>query len=232
VSWSERGRRAALALSTGEEREDDSLTVALLRDIHAVFSANGVEGRLQTSDLLAGLHGLEESPWSDWYGKPLSAHGLSRLLKPYRIKTMPVLTGSETVRGYKVEQFEDAFSRVPLLGSVKALDPSTDAGLRTNASDSESVSKRYADSAWIQRPNAPNAPNTHHAEGGATNSDEDTSEPDYWADHIRELGLFRRPLPGDPDFPDFVDGRFHAGHLTEEEWLERRQVHALVAGER
>jgi Protein of unknown function (DUF3631) len=53
----------------------------------------------------------EESPWGDWYGKGLSAHGLSRLLKPYRIKTMPVRVGGETTRGYKVEQFADAFAR-------------------------------------------------------------------------------------------------------------------------
>jgi hypothetical protein len=38
-NWPDRARRAALALSTGEEREDDSLTAQLLRDLHDVFSA-------------------------------------------------------------------------------------------------------------------------------------------------------------------------------------------------
>ena len=61
--------------------------------------------RLRTSDLLEGLHAIEESPWGEWFGKPLSAHGLSRLLKPYRIKTMPVRVDGETTRGYKAEQF-------------------------------------------------------------------------------------------------------------------------------
>ena len=45
---------------------------------------------MKTADLLDGLHRIEESPWGDWYGKPLTAHGLSRLLRTYRIKTMPV----------------------------------------------------------------------------------------------------------------------------------------------
>jgi hypothetical protein len=108
MPWSERARQAALALSTGDEREDDSLTVRLLRDIHGAF--NG-DPRLNTSDLLERLYVIEESPWGDWHGKPLSAHGLSRMLKPYRIKTMPVKVDGETVRGYKVEQFADAFAR-------------------------------------------------------------------------------------------------------------------------
>jgi hypothetical protein len=109
-NWPEKARRAAVALSSGDEREDESLTATLLRDIHAFFSSNGND-RVRTADLLAYLHGIEESPWGDWYGKGLSAHGLSRLLKPYRIKTMPVRVGGETARGYKVEQFADAFAR-------------------------------------------------------------------------------------------------------------------------
>jgi len=108
--WPARARRAALSLSAGEEREDDSLTVMLLRDIHGLFARNGHD-RVRTADLLTHLHGIEESPWGDWYGKTLSAHGLSRLLKPYRIKTMPVWIDGATERGYKHEQFSDAFSR-------------------------------------------------------------------------------------------------------------------------
>ena len=94
VEWPAKARLAAIALSSGDEREDDSLTVTLLRDVHTFFSSNGHD-RVRTADLLAYLHGIEESPWGDWYGKMLSAHGLSRLLKPYRIKTMPVRVGGE-----------------------------------------------------------------------------------------------------------------------------------------
>jgi hypothetical protein len=35
-------------------------------------------------------------------------------------------------------------------------------------------------------------------------------------------------VPGDSAFPELVDGAFHAGHLVESEWLERRKVHALI----
>jgi hypothetical protein len=114
--WPARARGAAVALSTGEEREDDSLTARLLRDIHGAF--NG-DTRLATAELLQRLHEVQESPWGEYYGKPLSAHGLSRLLKPYRIKTMPVRHEGEVVRGYKVEQFEDAFARTLGLGVTR-----------------------------------------------------------------------------------------------------------------
>jgi len=137
MSWSERSRHAAVALSSGAEREDDSITALLLRDIHAVFGANGHD-RLKTADLLAELYKIEESPWADWYGKQLSPNGLSRLLKPYRIKTMPVWSDGETVRGYKAEQFADAFARALGVRSVR----SVRSGLAPSAT-----------------PNAPNAPN-------------------------------------------------------------------------
>ncbi len=87
------------------------MTAQLIRDIHTVFSANDDE-RFRTADLLEGLHEIEESPWGDWYGRPLSPHGLSRLLKPYRIRTMPVWADGKTVKGYKVEQFSDAFAQL------------------------------------------------------------------------------------------------------------------------
>ena len=64
------------------------------RDLHAFFTANGHD-RARTSDVLDYLHAIEESPWGDWYGKPLSAHGLSRLLRTHRIKTMPVWVDGE-----------------------------------------------------------------------------------------------------------------------------------------
>jgi hypothetical protein len=35
--------------------------------------------------------------------------------------------------------------------------------------------------------------------------------------------------PGDETFPDFIDQRFHLGHVTEQEWLEQRKTHAFVS---
>ena len=136
--WSERARAAAIALMTGEEREDDSITVTLIRDIDTVFSASDDEP-MKTADLLEGLHRIAESPWSEWHGKPLTAHGLSRLLKPYRIKTMPVYTGAETVRGYKVEQFSDAFAQLGVRG-VRGVRSEARSQAGSNASNASNAS--------------------------------------------------------------------------------------------
>jgi hypothetical protein len=109
--WPDRARAAALALSGNGVREDDSMTGRLIADVYAVFQ-NGSGDRLRTADLIAHLTEIEESPWGDWHGKPITAQALSRLLKPFRIQTMPVKVEGQTVRGYKREQFADAFHRV------------------------------------------------------------------------------------------------------------------------
>jgi Protein of unknown function (DUF3631) len=142
--WPGRARRAAVELSSGEGREDDSMSMRLLADLREVFTATGAE-RFRTSDLIDRLAEVEESPWGDWFGKPISAQALSKLLRPYRIKTLPVWVDGKTVRGYKREQFVEAWNRYlsPVQGvrSVRSV---------RNESPSEAG------------PNAPNAPNAYH----------------------------------------------------------------------
>jgi Protein of unknown function (DUF3631) len=127
--WPKRARVAAVELSSGEAREDDSNSVRLLRDIYAAFDESD-EDRLRTGDLLARLLAIEESPWGDWYGKPLSAHALSKLLRRYRIRTMTVWSHGETVKGYKREQFADAFERVV---GVREVRPGSNNGAAPNS---------------------------------------------------------------------------------------------------
>jgi hypothetical protein len=88
----------------------------------------------------------------------------------------------QTVRGYKREQFEDAFHRVLGVTGVT------------------SVTSRMAPQA------AGNASNAGNAEGAG-----------------------RALLPGDLDFPDWIDQKLQDGWITVAEWLERRKLHALVA---
>jgi hypothetical protein len=109
-SWTERGRDAAVALSSGDAREDESLSVRLLADVRRVFDRLGVE-KIKTGDLIAHLVIDQEAPWGNWYGKAITAHAVSRLLKEYRIKTMAVWIGGEAIRGYKRDQFVDAWDR-------------------------------------------------------------------------------------------------------------------------
>jgi hypothetical protein len=105
-NWPEHARLAARRLSANENAEDGSAGVLLLADIKRVFTERDSD-RLPTEVLLDALRELDESPWSEWYGRPLSARGLARLLKPYAIG--PHSDG--TSRGYKREAFEDAWAR-------------------------------------------------------------------------------------------------------------------------
>lgn len=107
--WPMLGRLAAVALSS-DEVTDLSTGVRLLDDIRDVF--DGVD-HLSTADLLTALHDIEEAPWGEWYGKPITARGLAKLLAPYRVR--PLLrrpgSGSGPMRGYFRSEFTDAWSR-------------------------------------------------------------------------------------------------------------------------
>jgi hypothetical protein len=108
--WSQRARMVALGLSNVDAREDESAGVRLLADIRVIFNEHGVD-RLPSSTLLTALNALDESPWGDWYGKPLTARGLARLLKPFMIKPRQTRFGVETLKGYETDSFADAWER-------------------------------------------------------------------------------------------------------------------------
>jgi hypothetical protein len=109
--WAQRARRAIIELRGGEAAEDDSIGVRLLADVRGAFEALASD-RVSTVDLLAHLHRLDEAPWAEWYGKPLTARGFSKLLDPYRVRRRTVrLDDGGTAKGYKREQFEDAWKR-------------------------------------------------------------------------------------------------------------------------
>jgi Protein of unknown function (DUF3631) len=153
--WPPQAHAAALELSTGETREDDSLTARLLRDVYAVFESSGRD-RFKTSDLIDELCKIEESPWGDWYGKAISPQGLSNLLRPYRIKTMTIRGPRQTtahqdgkpVRGYKREQFTNAFLRVLGVTGVTAVTPGSAPGAGCNARNACNAQVPPVESAW------------------------------------------------------------------------------------
>lgn len=107
-SWPDRARRACLTLSGEVEPDDASAGERLLSDLQEVW---GEEAHVPTAELLPRLHGLEESPWGDWYGRPLSARDLARLLRPYRIGSKNIRLDGGQSKGYAKEDLEDAWTR-------------------------------------------------------------------------------------------------------------------------
>ena len=108
--WPERGRKAALTLSMGEGRDDDSLRVRLLADIRTAFSDREVD-KLASKELVQSLSANEEAPWGDLRGRPLDTRQLARMLKPYGVRPHQVRLADKTLKGYESADFRDDWAR-------------------------------------------------------------------------------------------------------------------------
>jgi Protein of unknown function (DUF3631) len=105
--WPKTARAACKALVAGADAadEDDSLSIKLLVNIKQVFTAKKVSF-LPSADLVAELRRLEESPWGEFEFNPSK---LAHWLKNFGVKPGRDTTG--TTRGYRLEDFTDAFQR-------------------------------------------------------------------------------------------------------------------------
>lgn len=127
--WPERARAAVVELRTGGEQEDASLGVRLLVDARRIFQADG--DRIATAELIQRLSADEESPWADWGGRgPITPRPLASLLKKYGIRSRTVwLPDGKTAKGYKREDFEDAWRRYLPSETSGASEPALQAAL-------------------------------------------------------------------------------------------------------
>jgi hypothetical protein len=103
--WPARARTAAISLMTSR---DDLMPLGsrLLSDIRDAFDTTPSVS-IATVQLLEVLCSIDDAPWGDWYGRPLSARKLATLLKPYGIEPQK----ERDWRGYYLAHFLDAFSR-------------------------------------------------------------------------------------------------------------------------
>ncbi|UUO03629.1 DUF3631 domain-containing protein [Mycolicibacterium novocastrense] len=107
-AWPERARAACTAMTGGAADDPDSAGERLLADLYELW---GDEPAVSTADLLDRLHKLDESPWADWYGKPLTDRGLANLLRPYGVRSRNVKIGGAVPKGYRREDLADPWSR-------------------------------------------------------------------------------------------------------------------------
>lgn len=129
--WPKRARASLVSLHGERPDEEDSWGVHLLTDIRAAFEG---QDRLSTAELLEALKDEEEAPWAAWgkAGDGLSPRNLATLLRRYDIRSRSIrLDSGETPKGFKREQFEDAWTRyLPQSGVLNAT-------LDTSASQSQ-----------------------------------------------------------------------------------------------
>jgi hypothetical protein len=107
-AWPRRARSAAVAfVAAGQDREA-SLGIRLLADLRLVF--DGAD-KLPTKMILHRLIEIEESPWGDIRGKSLDERGLAHRLRQYSIRSTNIQIGDTRPKGYRREDFLDAWAR-------------------------------------------------------------------------------------------------------------------------
>ena len=145
--WPHRAREAALVLSVGTNREDESIGVALLRDIRNVFQDREAE-EIATPELVAALVSMEEAPWGDLKGREIDARRLARMLKPFAIKPSIWRDGEKTTRGYRKVDFVDTWVRYVSPSETGETSETDDVPVPSNVSLVSVVSDDQEDSEW------------------------------------------------------------------------------------
>ena len=136
-TWPERAKKAIQALAP--QAEDEAAGVMLLEDLQRLFAEEQTD-RLRTADIVNALGSMDERPWPEWSkGKPITARQIAKLLAPFGIHSKTIKVASlETAKGYLLADCHDAFSRYLGNVSVTPSPPSNNAGVRENASVTDS----------------------------------------------------------------------------------------------
>ena len=81
-----RAWRACEHFAAASEGDEGGARERLLADLYAIFDADGMPSVLSSTTIVERLHDMEGRPWKEWRrGKPITAHALARLLKPFEI---------------------------------------------------------------------------------------------------------------------------------------------------
>jgi Protein of unknown function (DUF3631) len=114
--WPDLARSAAIELSTGAGRIDDSRGVRLLEAIRQAFTTSRAD-ELPTRDLIRHLASDDEAEWARWWDdrneqpSPGAAQELANVLRPFGVRSERFRADETQVRGFRRERFRDAFAR-------------------------------------------------------------------------------------------------------------------------
>ncbi|MFD3718379.1 DUF3631 domain-containing protein [Streptomyces sp. NPDC058674] len=114
--WPERARTACAQIVAASKQDDKgSIGIRLLTDLRD-HVLNGIE-RLPTIAVLDRLYALEEAPWADMGGKPLTSRSLAKMLREYMtgdnkpVEPRNIKSGGAVLKGYYAADLTDAWAR-------------------------------------------------------------------------------------------------------------------------
>lgn len=133
--WPKRARNAASYLESRKTlTETMPMGIRLLTDMQEIFAISHVPF-ISSSDMLAKLLKLEESPWSDL---KLSVNKIGEYLRPYGL--MPGRNSTGKLRGYRLDDALPVFSRylaIPPSETVKDRQTAGHSDMALTASDGQ-----------------------------------------------------------------------------------------------
>jgi hypothetical protein len=103
--WPRTARKTAMIFAKEEKHEED-LKVELLFDIRVAFYSRGTD-RIGSSELQMMLAAMDDRPWADFKGRPITTRRIAEMLKPFGIKP----DHGSHANSYSRNSFSDAWSR-------------------------------------------------------------------------------------------------------------------------
>lgn len=108
--WLSKLKSAILTISSSDEQVE-SIGIKLLRDIQGIFRELGVN-RIHTKTLIEQLCKDEESEWRTYKNyTPISPNQLAKRLREFGISSKTISIDGDSLKGYELRSFEDAFER-------------------------------------------------------------------------------------------------------------------------
>ena len=109
--WSALTSAAMITIESSKPKDDESAGVMVLSDIRQVFNDKNLDS-ISSQELVDHLVEIEDRPWCEWKrGQPMTKRSLANLLRYFDVTPEQYRERYGIKRGYKIEQFTDAFNR-------------------------------------------------------------------------------------------------------------------------
>lgn len=141
--WSQKATTACARITDNltDDSDDGDISIKLLEDIRSIFFDFNLT-RIHSFDLVERLLHLEESPWNTTAsGKPIDQSWVANKLKAYGIKSAQLKINGRNKRGFRIEDFLDAWNRYLL--STCPTEDDMDATRATELKNMESATSCY-----------------------------------------------------------------------------------------